>query len=150
MFDKNKDNKKRATPGKEERKRRHVIIVIVCNKDDDEGTPWISKTGAPSPPMFTTPNPPSTPSSSRPNPPVMPRSVRMNPLNPQKTYWDYARDHNLVEDPVFGVPIPTPSRPLPQPGNTNPFLRHLGRIRQPVFRPDLWKSASCGHFSRRR
>jgi hypothetical protein len=31
---------------------------------------------------------------------------------------------------------PTPSRPLPVPGNTNPFLRRLGRIRQPVFRPD--------------
>jgi hypothetical protein len=42
----------------------------------------------------------------------------------------------LVNDPVFGVPMPTPSRPLPQPGNTNPFPRCSGRIRQPVFRPD--------------
>jgi hypothetical protein len=42
----------------------------------------------------------------------------------------------LVDDPIFGVPMPTPSRPLPQPGNTNPFPRHSRRIRQPVFEPD--------------
>jgi Reverse transcriptase (RNA-dependent DNA polymerase) len=105
-------------------------------KGDDEGTPWIPKMRSPSPPVFTTPNPPSTPSSSRPDPPVTPHYVKMNPLNPQRNYWDYARDHYLVEDPVFGVPIPTPPRPSPQQGNTNPFLRCLGRIRQPVFRPD--------------
>jgi hypothetical protein len=33
MFDKNIDNKKRGTTGKEERKRRHVIIVIVHNSN---------------------------------------------------------------------------------------------------------------------
>jgi Reverse transcriptase (RNA-dependent DNA polymerase) len=42
----------------------------------------------------------------------------------------------LVNDPVFGVPIPSPSRPLPVPDNLNPFLRCSERIRQPVFRPD--------------
>jgi Reverse transcriptase (RNA-dependent DNA polymerase) len=42
----------------------------------------------------------------------------------------------LVEELVFGVPIPIPPGPLPVPGNTTPFLRRLGRIRQPVFRPD--------------
>jgi hypothetical protein len=46
------------------------------------------------------------------------------------------RDHVLNEDLVFDDPIPTPPRPLPQPSNTNPFLRRSGRIRQPVFRPD--------------
>jgi hypothetical protein len=105
-------------------------------KGDDEGSPWIPKKRAPSPLVFTTLNPPSTPSPSKPNPLVTPRSVRMNPINPPRTYWDEMRDLGLDKDPVFGVPFPTPSRPLPQPGNMNPFPRHSGRIRQPVFRPD--------------
>jgi hypothetical protein len=42
----------------------------------------------------------------------------------------------LVKDPVFGVPIPIAPGSLPVPGNTTPFLRRSGRIRQPVFRPD--------------
>jgi hypothetical protein len=97
---------------------------VLSYKDDDEGSPWIPKKRAPSPPVFTTPNPPSTLSSSRPNPPNTPH------------YWHFVQDNNLVDDPVFGVPIPTPSRPLPVPDNLNPFLRRSERIRQPVFRPD--------------
>jgi hypothetical protein len=102
---------------------------VLSYKIDNEEDPWSPKIRSLSPLVSSKPNPPSTPSSSRPNPLV-------TPSNPQRTYWGYAHDHNLVEDPVFGVSIPTPPRPLPQPGNTNPFLRHSGRIRQPVFRPD--------------
>jgi Reverse transcriptase (RNA-dependent DNA polymerase) len=92
---------------------------VLSYRDDDEDETWFSKKKSPSPP-----NAPSTPSSSRPNPPCTPH------------YWKFVRDNNLVNNPVFSVPIPTPPRPLPQPGNMNPFLRHSGRIRQPVFRPD--------------
>jgi Reverse transcriptase (RNA-dependent DNA polymerase) len=54
-------------------------------------------------------------------------------------HWQrHLRWYNLVNVNNDGhlMPIPDPSRPLPEDGNTNPFLRHLGRIRQPVFRPD--------------
>jgi hypothetical protein len=112
------------------------VSPALSYKGDDEGSPWIPKMRAPSPPVFTTPNPPSTPSSLRPNPLVTLRSVRINPINLPRTYWDEMRDLGLDEDPIFGVPFHTPPRPLPQPGTMNPFLRCSGRIRQPVFRPD--------------
>jgi hypothetical protein len=99
-------------------------------KPDDEEDPWSPKIRSPSPLVSSKPNPLSTPSSSRPNPPVTPHR------NPSGNYWDYARDHGLVKDPVFGVPIPLPPGQSPVSGNMTPFLRWSRRIRQPVFRPD--------------
>jgi Reverse transcriptase (RNA-dependent DNA polymerase) len=107
---------------------------VLLYKDDDEvdAWSWKPKNKSPSPPV-SQPYLPSTPSSSRPNPLVTPCLTRKNPAFPQY-YGEYMRDHVLNEDLAFDKP--TPPRPLPQTGNMNSFLRHLGRIRQPVFRPD--------------
>jgi hypothetical protein len=108
-------------------------VLSYRNDDEADAWSWKPKIRSPSPLVLLKLNPPSTPSSLRPNPPVTPSSVRNNPI--PYSYGDYLHDYVLNEDFVFDEP-PTPPRLLPQPGNTNPFLRCSGRIRQPVFRPD--------------